>query len=171
MKKVAVFVLFFLIIFCQLYRLAYTEEIREVTLLPGTIVILKVNETIRGDMAAGTHVNLSVLSDVTKNQYVIIKAGTPAVGTVASSEKAKMIGREGKVAISVDRTKTVDGQDVLLQGNMSGTGEDKVVTSVVVSTLLCPLALLMKGGEGEIPAGAEVRTYVANEVKVKFPVK
>lgn len=171
MKKTTVSIMSFLIIFCQLCQTTFAAEIKEVTLLSGTIVILKVNESITGEKAPGTHINLSVLSDVTKDQYVLIKAGTPAVGSVASSEKAKMIGREGKISISVERTKTIDGQDVLLQGNMSGTGEDNVVTSVVVSTLLCPLALLMKGGEGEIPAGAEVRTYVANEVKVKFPVK
>jgi uncharacterized membrane protein len=171
MKKTTVFTVFFLIIFCQLYQSTFAAEIKEVKLLPGTIVILRVNESITGDKSPGTQVNLSVLSDVTKDQYVVIKAGTPAVGSIASSEKAKMIGREGKISITVDRAKTVDGQEVLLQGNMSGTGDDKVVTSVVVSTLLCPLALLMKGGEGEIPTGAEVRSYVANEVIIKFPVK
>ena len=82
-----------------------------------------------------------------------------------------MVGREGKVTISVNRTQTVSSQDVILQGSMTGTGEDQLVTSVVISTLLCPLALLMKGGEGEIPAGAELRTFVANEVKVKVPIK
>jgi len=167
MKKINVSVVLFLFFFSQMYQIANGEEFKEVSLSPGTMVILKVNETVKGDMATGTSIKLSVLHDVVKNGYVLIKAGTPAFGTVASAEKAKMIGREGKVSISVDKTQAVDGQTVFLQGSMSGTGEEKLVTSVVVSTLLCPLALLMKGGEAEIPAGAELRTFVANEVKVK----
>lgn len=172
MKKINVSLLvLFLFLFSQMHQFANGEEPKEVSLSPGTMVILKVNETVKGDMAPGTSVNLSVLHDVVKNGYVLIKAGTPAIGTVASAEKAKMIGREGKVTISVERTQAVDGQEVFLQGSMSGTGEERLVTSVVVSTLVCPLALLMKGGEAEIPAGAELRTFVASEVKVKVPVK
>jgi len=168
MKKLAVAVIAFLFVFTHTYiRILESRELKEITLSPGTMVILKVNETITGDAPAGKVVNLTVLHDVVKDGYVLIKAGTPATGSVASAEKAKMIGREGKVIISVDRTHTVDRQVVYLQGSMEGKGEEKLVTSVVVSTLLCPLALLMKGGEGEIPAGAEIRTFVANEVKVK----
>lgn len=172
MRKIAVCMIAFLILFpSQMYQIAEGDEYKEVTLSPGTMVILKVNETVKGDMATGTTVNLSVLHDVIKDGHLLIKAGTPATGSVASAEKAKMIGREGKVIISVDRTQTVDGQVVFLQGSMEGKGEEKLVTSVVISTLLCPLALLMRGGEGEIPAGAELRTFVANEVKVKVPVE
>ena len=171
MKKIIVVVFIVLFIFSQMYQITKAEEYKEVTLSPGTMVILKVNETVTGDMASGSRVNLSVLHDVTKDGHVLIKAGTPATGSIASAEKAKMIGREGKIMISVDRTQTVDGQEVFLQGSMTGKGEERLVTSVVVSTLLCPLALLMKGGEAEIPAGAELRTFVANEVKVKVPVK
>lgn len=173
MKRIGlfVFVIAFLFIFAQMYQISSGAEFKEVVLSPGTMVILKVNETVTGAMAPGTSVNLSVLHDVVKDGHILIKAGTPARGLIASSEKAKMIGREGKVTIAVDRTRAVDGQEVFLQGSMAGVGEEKLVTSVVVSTLLCPLALLMKGGEAEIPAGAELRTFVANEVKVKVPVK
>ena len=171
MKKVYVSLVIMVFIFLQMCQVSYSEQYKEVTLSPGTMVILKVNETVKSQVAPGSRVNLSVITDVTKDRYILIKAGTPASGTVASAEKAKMIGREGKLSISVDRTQTVDSQEVYLHGTMTGTGDEKVVTSVVVSTLLCPLALLMKGGEGEIPAGAELRTYVANEVKVKIPTK
>lgn len=171
MKKFAVSVIAFLFVFSQVYQISESEEFKEVALSPGTMVILKVNETITGDMPSGKIVNLTVLHDVVKNGHILIKAGTPAVGSIASAEKAKMIGREGRVAISVDRTQAVDRQVIFLQGSMEGKGEERLVTSVVVSTLLCPLALLMRGGEGEIPAGAELRTYVANEVKVKVPIK
>jgi len=168
MKKLAVAVIVFLFVFSQTYiKILESTELKEITLSPGTMVILKLNETITGDAHVGKVINLTVLHDVVKDGYVLIKAGTPATGSVVSAEKAKMIGLEGKVTIAVDRTHAVDGRVVYLQGSMEGKGEERLVTSVVVSTLLCPLALLMKGGEGEIPAGAEVRTFVANEVKVK----
>lgn len=68
----------------QNYQIAHCGEIKEVTLSPGTMVILKVNETVKGDAAPGTSVNLSVLHDILKDGIVLIKAGTPAMGIIAS---------------------------------------------------------------------------------------
>jgi hypothetical protein len=45
--------------------------------------------------------------------------------------------------------------------------KSEVAGTVVVSTLLCPLALLNEGDEAIIPAGTQIRAISIGEVVVK----
>jgi hypothetical protein len=77
-----------------------------------------------------------------------------------------MIGQPGKITISDFGVKAVDGSYVPLRATLTDEGKDRMVLSIVVSLLFCPLFLLMKGGEGQIPAGTQKTVYVAADVDV-----
>ncbi len=132
-----------------------------------TIVVVKsLNKLSSAQITTGQHIILSVASDVIVKNKVVIKSGTPVISIVESAEDAGMVGQSGNLAISIQSTTAVDGTTIALIGNFFTKGESKIGESVAVSVLLCPLALLCKGGEGEIPVGAQARALTASEYEI-----
>ena len=78
----------------------------------GTAVSVVLKETLRGGRAAaGKPVSFAVASDVLapNGRDVILKAGTPAYGTVRESGGAGMFGKSGKLKITCDYVAGADG--------------------------------------------------------------
>jgi hypothetical protein len=133
----------------------------------GTPVIIRLTDSVSSDSATtGTNVNFQVVGDVKKNGVVLIRAGEMGTASVTASEPNGMLGQAGKIVISDFSTRAVDGSYVPLRATLSHKGKEKMGVSIIVSWLFCPLFLLMKGGEGEIPAGTEKTVYVAADVEI-----
>jgi len=145
-----------------------THAVNTVELKDGTLVILRVQETINPEvMGPGDIVKLEVAEDVKVDNKVVIERGTPAIAEVVTAEKKGYVGKAGRIALAVRSTTAVDGQKVPLRGTIRREGEEKVGTSVAVSVIVCPLALLMKGESATIPAGSEVKAYVDSTLQIK----
>lgn len=130
-------------------------------------VILKLNDTIKGnDTAQGSTISFSVIGDVKVGNDVLIKAGSRAQAQVSMVDDNGILGQGGKILISDFGVKAVDGTFIPLQGSLSEKGKEKMILSVGLSVILCPLFLLMKGGEATVPAGMEKTTYTAADVEV-----
>lgn len=139
-----------------------------VRLQDGTLVILKVQETIMPEgLGPGDIVKLEVAEDIVVDNKVVIKKGAPAVAEVLSAEKHGMIGKGGKIALTLRSTTAVDGQKVPLRGTIRREGEEKMGTAIGVGAFICPLALLMKGESASIPSGSEVKGFVDNTMEIK----
>lgn len=140
----------------------------QVKLNSGTPVVLRLTEEISSKTKnTNDMVNLEVARDVVINGKTVIKAGTPAVGTVTWAEKEGIVGQAGKVSISVDSTKTVDNQKVILRGNVTQGGQEKTAISIVLAVVCCFLFLLMKGKTASLPVGTEVKAYTDMELTVE----
>jgi hypothetical protein len=132
-----------------------------------TVVVVKSkNKLSSKQLKTGQELVLYVATDVMIKGKKVIKANTPVVCLVEDSESAGMVGQAGKLTISIQNTTTVDGTAVALSGNFFTKGESKTGTSVAVGVVLCPLALLCKGDEGDIPAGAQARALTVGEYEV-----
>lgn len=135
---------------------------------PGTIVVVKLDEAVSGKThKPGASVGMSVARDVVVSDVKVVAAGTPVVATISLAEESGMVGQSGSISFNVESTTTVDGQQVFLRGVFTSEGQGKVGTSVAISVILCPLALLMKGKEGNFAAGTEFKTNTQNEVTVQ----
>jgi hypothetical protein len=167
-KRILTWTVIWLIGFFLLLNVSIPHAVETVTLRDGTLVILKVLETIGPEgLGPGDIIKLEVAEDVKVNKKVVIKRGTPAVAEVITAEKRGMMGKAGKIAISLRSTMAVDGQKIPLRGTLRREGAERVGASVAVSALVCPLALLLKGEGAEIPAGSEVKGYVDNTMNIK----
>lgn len=133
----------------------------------GTVVALALEQAIDSDMPVGAMVTFRVIYDVKVNETVVIKAGSFATGTISSASSTGAIGSPGKVSIDLRSVKAVDGQDIMLRGNLNKEGDDKVVLSVVLALLCLPL-ILIHGEDAEVPAGTELRAYVEQEYTIKI---
>lgn len=64
-----------------------------------------------------------------KDGRVLIKRGTP-VQLQIDRQKARGVGKPGSVTVKCVSTNAVDGQSILLEGSVSGEGNDKKGLSI-----------------------------------------
>ncbi len=132
-----------------------------------TIVVVKTNNQLSSkQLKTGQQLILSVATDVTVKGKKVIQSGAPVVCIVERVESAGMVGQAGNLTISIQSTTALDGTTIALSGNIYTKGESKTGESVAVGVILCPLALLCKGGEGDIPAGAQSRALTMGEYEI-----
>ena len=133
-----------------------------------TAIMIQCNDTISTkNIASGATVHFSVVNDIKNSDgLVLIKAGTPVSAQISFVEENGMIGKSGKLTISDFHTTAIDGTYIPLSGTVSSNPEDKMVLSIVLSIFVCPLFLLLKGGEGSLPAGTIKTAYTITDISV-----
>jgi len=142
----------------------------KVKLANGTPVILRLTEEVSTKTKnVNEVVNFEVARDVTIDGKIVIKSGTPATATVISSEQKGMVGKAGKIQLSLEATKTVDGQRVALRSIVTQGGKDEQATALAGGIICCPLFLLMKGKEATIATGTEVKAYTETDMTIDVP--
>jgi len=141
----------------------------QVKLPAHTPIIIRCDETITTrDVVDGGTVNFSVLSDVkSQDGSILISAGTPVTATISFSSPKGMIGKSGTITINDFHTTAVDGSYIPLSSSISARPDDKLATSIVLSVLICPLFLLMKGEDAQVPAGTTKTAYTVSDAYVK----
>ena len=107
-------------------------------------------------------VNFTVNEDLVINGQVVVRKGTPALGSVINAEKGGYLGKSGKLGVQVESTQTVDGQPLKLRAAKGKEGKDKTNSTMVLS-MVVPFFLLKKGGDASIAPGTAVTVYTAEE--------
>lgn len=139
------------------------------TLAAHTPIMIRCDETITtNNIVNGSTVNFSVINDVKdRNGLILIKSGTPVTAQISFVKDKGMIGRSGELTVTDFHTTAVDGTYIPLSGSVSAKPNDKMVCSIVLSVLICPLFLLMKGEEAQLSAGATKIAYTVMETYIK----
>lgn len=113
-------------------------------------------------------VEFTVTEDLVINGQVVVRKGTPAIGSVINAEKKGYMGKSGKLAVQVESTTTSDGQRLKLRAAKGREGDDKTTSTMVLSTLISPAFLFMKGTEAKITPGTVVTVYAAEEKRFRL---
>ena len=145
-----------------------------VLLRAGTPVFLIFDQSINSEAAnEGDTIHLRVLRPVVVDDAVVIRSGEKVRARVIEIKKAKGWGRGGDFTVRVESTTGVDGQEVLLSAVQRREGEGRGGTATAVGVgagLLClPLVLIgfaVKGEEGQIPIGHEIKAYADQDQKI-----
>lgn len=160
--------LFLMIGIISILGISFAAE-TAVLLEDGTPVILRLTETV-STKTKNTNdiVHFEVTRDVIVNGKVVIKAGTPADGTVNVCTKPDIIGQEGTIGFVLNSTKTVDEQWVSLRASLTRSGQNKEILSAGAGYACCPVFGLIKGTHAEYPEGTEIKAYTENDLKVNI---
>lgn len=151
---------------CLFSGIIFAAEI--VTLKDGTPVMLRLTEEVSTRTKnINDFVHFEVSRDVIVDGKVVIKAGSPAEGTVTSCTKPDILGQEGTICFMANSTKLVDGQYVSLRANLSRTGKSNMLLSAGAAWVCCPICALIQGGGASFPVGSECKAYTENDIKVK----
>jgi acyl-coenzyme A thioesterase PaaI-like protein len=108
----------------------------------------------------GDRINFNVAEDLKVGDSVVIGKGASAVGSITEAKKKGMLGRGGKLNMQMEFVKAVDDQNVRIRATVSREGDDKTGKTVAVFVLAGPFALLVKGKDIVVHAGAEYPAYV-----------
>lgn len=114
----------------------------------------------------GDSVRLEVADNVRVNGVVVILAGTQVRAVVSAVERAKRLGRSGKLSLLVTSTTAADDQTVRLRA-VEAAEADSRIGSTVALTLVHPLFLLRKGQDIEYPVGTPITVYTDGRLTVQ----
>ena len=141
----------------------------EIVVPEGTpIKVAVVKEVTSKEAKPNDPVEFTVTEDLVINGQVIVRTGTPAIGSVINAEKKGYMGKSGKLAVQVESTTTSDGQRLKLRAAKGREGDDKTTSTMVLSTLISPAFLFMKGSEAKIAPGTVVTVYAAEEKRFRL---
>jgi len=116
-----------------------------------------------------------VLEDVKVDDVTVVARGATAIGSVTRAEAKKRMARGGKLDLTIDYVRVVNGDKVALRAvkETSGGGHTGAMTGAIVATSLvlwpaAPFFLFMHGKDTTIPKGTEITAYVNGEVKLNL---
>lgn len=125
----------------------------------------------------GTKVRFEVVADMVQGHRTVIKAGTPAIGTVTQVTHPGAFGASAKVVIGFLSVKAVDGRpvklsDVIVSKEMvSKSRVGAAGTSVAGAIVLGPIGLLagalIRGNDVEAPRGVVVTDTIREAVRIR----
>jgi len=143
------------------------DPLAEIVLSEGTPINVVTAQEITSKAAKPNDpVNFTVNEDLVINGQVVVRKGTPAIGSVINAEKGGYLGKSGKLGVQVESTQTVDGQPLKLRAAKGKEGKDKTNTTMALS-MIVPFFLLKKGGDASIAAGTAVTVYTAEEKRFR----
>ena len=140
----------------------------------GTAVTLRLGRSLSSaDAHAGDRVDFEVAEEISVNRIVVIPKDSPASGTVIAAQKKRRMGRAGKLDVTIDSVRLVDGDKATLRavkesqgGSHTGIMAGGMVATSLIVWPAAPVFLLMHGKDVTIPKGTEVTAYVSDDVKL-----
>jgi len=170
MKKIVITTLIVSIFLVTQYGIAEEnkEERLKIKIPERTVIPVRLMQQLKGHQAlVGQSVDFEVSRDIIIDDFIVIKRGAPAYATITSADKAGLVSQGGKIGISMDYCKAIDGSRVYLRSILGEEAESHIGANIAFSIIVCPLILIAKGDEAEIPVGKEYKAYVENNVLVK----
>jgi hypothetical protein len=134
----------------------------------------KVRLILADDISSGTanqgdRVSFIVAEDFKVGDVVIIAKGAKGSGTITEAKKKGMLGQGGKLLMSIDQVKAVDGQNVRLRATSGREGDDKLGKTVGIAVLAGPFALLVKGKDIVVTKGTEYSAFIDENKEIDVP--
>jgi len=131
------------------------SSLRSVKIELKTPVRLIIENTISSKTAkAGETFNLVVAEDLVIDGHIVIAKGAFATGRITVAESMSFASRDGKIEVTIDSVRAIDGSNIALDGRISEGGRD--------------VGFLQIGEESEIKKGRVINTVVATGTVVKF---
>jgi hypothetical protein len=168
-KQSLVTILVIALLATHIYAAGYNNHPQDEIVVPeGTAINVSVAKEVTSKEAKPNDpVDFTVTEDLLINGQVIVRKGTAAVGSVINAEKKGYMGKSGKLAVQVESTTTSDGRPLKLRAAKGREGDDKTTSTMVMSTLISPAFLFLKGSEAKIAPGTVVTVYVAEEKRFR----
>jgi len=133
----------------------------EKLLLPqGTPVLLAFAADVNSQTASvGDQIPMTVTHDVQRDGVVLIKTGTPAIGTVIQVDKTTSFGLPGVLSFKVDYLE-LNGTLIRLCGEAAREGDAKPPNAAILIPVVGPLTALRHGTDAVIKQGTPFTAFL-----------
>jgi hypothetical protein len=160
-------------LFAQDTTPAVTPVEHQTVLLDGTPVKLKLSEDISSATAqSGNEITFELAEDIIEGDTVIVPRGNIAIGTIDKA-KGKGFGHNGKLSISIQRLRVVEGRKIILvplrasQVNAKG---HRSVGATAFGSLIIPGYWWLSSKDTTIPRGTRFTAFVNGDTTVFHPL-
>ena len=142
------------------------------TMLPAnTEILLSLNEELSSrEHREGDMFSLSVVGNVMIGNYVVIPAGTRAVGEVTWVTGRGVFGKSGKMNIAI-RYIDLNGRHIPLEGTFRQEGEGNTVATLAGVAVIPVAGLFITGHSAVIPAGRHLSVRLRDNLPVLLPAR
>lgn len=138
----------------------------------GTPIRLRLSRNLSSaDAKSGDTIDFEVLEDVKVDDVLLVARGGTAIGSVTAAQAKRRMARGGKLDITIDYVRLVNGDKAALRGvkETSGGGHTGAMTGAIVATSLvvwpaAPFFLFMHGKDTTMPKGTEITAYINGEI-------
>jgi hypothetical protein len=140
------------------------------TMLPAnTEITLSLNEELSSRRHhEGDTFHLSVVGNVMFGDYVVIPAGTRAVGEVTWMTGRGMFGKSGKMNIAI-RYIALNGRHIPVEGTFRQEGEGNTVATLAGVAVIPIAGLFITGRSAVVPAGRHLTVHLRDNLPVALP--
>lgn len=140
-----------------------------ISLPANTPVIVRMNEelTTRRNEEGDTFY-MTVTNDIMQDGYVIIPAGSRAIGTITWLTRRGAFGKSGKMDISITAIE-VGSARIPVVGTFRQEGEGNTVATVATVVVAGVFGAFVTGKSGVIPAGRELTVHTRDAMRVALP--
>ncbi|WP_293679002.1 hypothetical protein [uncultured Phenylobacterium sp.] len=139
----------------------------------GTEFRIRLEDSLSSKTAqVGDRFTVSLDDDVRLSDGTILRAGYRGVGEVVDARKNGMLGKTGKLNISLSYIKIGD-ERVRLRANRATQGEHNTGAQVATGLILFPIwpvAALIKGKSTTIPKGTMLTAYSDSDIVLRTPL-
>lgn len=157
----------------RIAEITHGQEIRkmpvnEAYIPEGTTLRVEVPEELSSKKnKKGSALKFNLIDNVIINDVVVVPAGATVIGHVSDQRSSGMFGRSGKLEISVDSVKSINGVDIPLEyvGRIEAGSDGGAVAVATVVSLVG--GLFMKGKNVTIPAGTQLKVKVKSDTDLK----
>lgn len=133
----------------------------------GTIIKAALTKSINGkEVNVGDIVELELSEDIVVSDKVAVPKGAKVTGLVTEAERAKSLGRKGKLAFSIDYLYMANGKVIKLRSQIEKNIKSSTTAVVAGAVLLAPVALFIHGKNAKYEKGEVFSAYVDKETKL-----
>jgi uncharacterized membrane protein len=173
-RKFAIISITVFLYLTSISNILFAQDKEYVMLRSGTPLMLEFIDTIDSERyKMGQTVPMVVSRSIRVDDHIVIITNTEVYAKVSACKEAAGWGGRGEIAVAIESTYAVDGQEILISGSQHASGDTShgSATAVAVGTgLIClPLALTgfaIKGEQGVIPEGMTVKARVDSDYKI-----
>ena len=143
------------------------KGIESYTLRTGELIPLVFRETLNSkEVTNGQLVRFAVREDVLSDENkIIIKANSIVNGRISNVKKAAWAGQKGKISITINSIRAVDGTSVPVYYNMNNEGKGRQAVAIGVGAVLFFPVLFVKGKQATIESGTTILVETMSDVK------
>ena len=150
------------------YQSSHQTKGKTVLLGANTPVKISNDEIISAaNLQNGSTVHYTVSEDVRAlDGTTVIQAGTPVSATVTNIKEKGRIGKPGELTVANFKTRAIDGSDITLSAIVTQKAKNRIARSIVLSAVVFPAFLLMRGADAEIPKGTQQTAYTVRDINI-----
>jgi hypothetical protein len=155
----------FLTIISSLNLFAQKVKLQEETPLK-----VKISKELSSDKAqVGDVITFTVVENLKVDGKIVIESNTEVVGEVIEAEKARSLGRPGKLDFTINSIKSVDGQIIKLRSTAKKiVGKNKTGGVIAGAVIIAPLALFIKGKNVTVEKDKEFLVFIDKDYDIEI---